>query len=38
MLQINFVTDTRKTAHVNVVTRKYVIMSRNISMYYIYES
>ena len=29
MLQMNFISDTRKTAHMNVITRKYVIMNRN---------
>ena len=33
MLQMNFVSDTRKTAHANVVTRKYVIMNRNKYIY-----
>ena len=34
MFQMNFVSDTRKAAHTNDVTRKYVIMIRN---KYIYE-
>ena len=34
MLQMNFVTDTGKTAHMNVVTRKYVMMNRNKYIYH----
>ena len=33
MLQMNFVSDTRKTAHTNIVTRKYVIMNHNKYIY-----
>ena len=29
MLQMNLVSDARKTAHANVVKRKYVMMNRN---------
>ena len=29
MLQMNFVGDTRKTAHTNVIIRKYLLMNRN---------
>ena len=33
MLQMNFVSDTRKTAHANLVTRKYVIINCNKYIY-----
>ena len=36
MLQMNFVSDTRKTAHTNIVTRKYVIMFI-VSIFMIFE-
>ena len=34
MIHMNFVSDTSKTAHTNVVTRKYIIM---ICKKYIYD-
>ena len=37
MLQMNFASDARKTAHVNLVTRKYVIMNFNKYILYIYN-
>ena len=33
MLQMNFLPDTRKTAHMNVVTKKYVIINSNKYIY-----
>ena len=33
MLQMNFVRDTRETAHTNIVTRKYGIINRNKYIY-----
>ena len=36
MFQMNFVSDTRKYAHTNIVTRKYVIMFI-ISMFMIFK-
>ena len=33
MLQMNLVSDTRKTVYANVVTRKYVIINRNKYIY-----
>ena len=33
MFQMSFLSDTTKTAHTNVVTRKYVITIRNKDIY-----